>query len=257
MSIFTIDSINGLSLNMNRFVFPLFFTLFLFPLFTYTQSRTDEKEMLQTILQFTSQIYGSDEALINGIAYTPNNVNAGGDPFFNSASYANASISISDKVFSVESLKFDIAEEKLILLVTVKSGAKFPILLNNEFIQYFELYQAHFFPATMYFFDNEVKGFVDVVYSGSFFFATKYKKEFVKMYTKVDPFGKYSETQIHHYLIKDGVSKKIKNKKNLLDAFKPFQKDISKYMKSNHIKFKKANHQQLVQLLSYCDELAK
>jgi hypothetical protein len=242
---------------MKRFFITIFCILLLFSEITKGQSRTDEKELLQTILQFTSQIYGSDEALINGFAYTPHNVNASGDPFFKSASYANASISISDKVFNVESLKFDIAEERLILLVTVKSGAKFPILLNNEFIQYFELYQANFFPATKYFSDNEVKGFVDVVYSGSFFFVTKYKKEFVKMYTKVDPFGKYSETQIHHYLIRDGVSRKIKNKKNLLDAFKPFQKDISKYMKTNHIKFKKANHQQLVQLLSYCDELAK
>ena len=242
---------------MKRFFITIFCILLHFSEITKGQSRTDEKELLQTILQFTSQIYGSDEALINGFAYTPHNVNASGDPFFKSASYANASISISDKVFNVESLKFDIAEERLILLVTVKSGAKFPILLNNEFIQYFELYQANFFPATKYFSDNEVKGFVDVVYSGSFFFVTKYKKEFVKMYTKVDPFGKYSETQIHHYLIRDGVSRKIKNKKNLLDAFKPFQKDISKYMKTNHIKFKKANHQQLVQLLSYCDELAK
>jgi hypothetical protein len=242
---------------MNRFLVVLFFTILVFSKNTNAQNGSDDKELLLTILQTTSQIYGSDEALINGFAFTPNNVNAGGDPFFISPSFANASITISDKVFEVESLKYDIADERLVLLVTVKSGAKFPILLNNEFIQHFELSQAHFYPATLYLTDNEVKGFIDLVYSGSFNFVTKYKKEFVKMYTKVDPFGKYSETQIHHYLIRNGVSKKIKSKKSLLDTFNPFQKEISRYMKTNHIKFRKANRQQLVQLLRYCDELAK
>lgn len=230
---------------------------FFFPLVSMTQVKTDEKVLLQTLLQYTLGVYGSDEALVNGFAYTQSNVNADGNPYFQNDVFSHASLSISDKIFEVESFKYDIANDKLILLVTLKSGAKFPIQLNNEFIQQFDFFQGNFYPASKFFQANEVKGFVDLVYSGSFIFVTKYKKEFVKMYSKVDPFGKYSETQINHYLIRDGSAKRIKSKKNLLDSFAPFQKDISRYMKSNKIKFRKATHQQLAQLLSYCDELSK
>lgn len=242
---------------MIRLIYLFIVFLFSFPLVSLTQVKTDEKAILQTLLQYTSGVYGSDEALINGFAYTHSNVQADGNPYFQDDIFSHASLSICDKIFKVESLKYDIVNDKLILLVTLKSGARFPIQLNNEFIQQFDFFQSNFYPATKFFPTKEVKGFVDLVYSGSFIFVTKYKKELVKMYSKVDPFGKYSETQINHYLIRDGSAKRIKSKKNLLDSFTPYQKDISRYMKSNKIKFKKATHQQMAQLLSYCDELSK
>jgi len=249
-----------LSLKINRMsrlsktVFVLFF---LCQLTLFVQSQSGEQAVLQAMMQSTSNIYGSDEALINGFAYLPMNRDANGHPFFFSDSFASASIQISDKVFDVESLKYDIADERLVLLVTLKSGAKFPILLNNTFIQQFTLNGAQFRPAQNYFLNNETQGFVDLIYAGSFTFVTKYKKDFIKMFTKVDPFGKYSETQINHYLIRDGIPNRIRYKKQLLNAFAPHQKEISRYMKLNKIKFRKAAHQQLVQLLTYCDELSK
>ena len=236
-----------------HFKFPilcLFLTVICIPI----HSQSTDNDLLKSLLELSSSKYGSDEALVNGTSYQQSNARADGDPFFYSPEWENAKITISNKIFEVQSLKFDIADEKLVLHITMQSGAKIPILLNNEFIENFELHQCYFVPSQAYFIDNEVKGFVDLVYTRSFTFVTKYKKEFVKMYTKVNPNGKFSETQANHYLIRNGVITRIKSKKGIVKAFEPYKKEISKYMKMNHIKFKTADHQQLSLLLKFCDE---
>jgi hypothetical protein len=218
------------------------------------QAQNKEEIILSQILEQASLKYGIDDALVNGLLFLPGNINAAGDPYFYGNGWKAAKLSVNERIFSVEAIKYDICDERLILLVALNSGSRVPLVLNNDFIQWFTLSDANFVHANLYFAKDEMKGFVDLIYEGNITFISKYKKEFVNMYTQVTPFGKFSETKVTYYLIKDKKVIKIRNKRTLLSAFEANRKEINRFMKTNDIHFRKATHSQLANLAKFCDD---
>ncbi len=228
------------------------FCLLLF--FTDIHAQKKDEIILSQILEQASSVYGVDDALVNGLLFLPGNVNAAGDPYFYGNGWKTATVSVNGRIFTVEAMKYDICDERLILLVNLGSGSRVPLVLNSDFIQWFSLSDAYFVQASLYFPQEEMKGFVDLIYEGNITFVAKNKKEFVNMYTQVTPFGKFSETKVTYYLIKDKKAIKIRNKRSLLSAFEANRKEINRFMKSNDIHFRKATHSQLATLAKFCDD---
>jgi hypothetical protein len=221
------------------------------------QAQQKEEMILSQILDQASSLYGLDDALVNGLLFLPGNINAAGDPYFLGNGWKSAFISVNERIHSVEAFKYDICDERLILLVTLSSGSRVPVILNNDFILWFSISNHSFIQAGQYFAPGEMKGFVDLIYEGNISFLSKHKKEFVNMYTQVTPFGKFSETKVTYYLIKDKKAIKIKNKRSLLSAFETNRKEINRFIKTNNIHFRKATHSQLMELAKYCDDVSR
>lgn len=238
---------------MYKILFQSIFSLFLLLYLTDIQAQEKEEVLLNQILEQASSVYGVDDALVNGLLFLPGNVNAAGDPYFQGNGWKSATISVNGRVFTVEAMKYDICDERLILLVNLGSGSRVPIVLNSDFIQWFSLSDSYFVQASQYLKQEELKGFVDLIHEGNFSLIAKSKKEFVNMYTQVTPFGKFSESKVTYYLIKDDKVLKIRNKRSFLSAFETNRKEINHFMKSNNIHFRNATHDQLAGLAKFCD----
>lgn len=209
---------------------------------------------IEEIIKQTESAYGVDDNLVNGAFFIPFNPNADGNPYFISNNWFEARIQTNGETFPVDALKYDICQEKLILLVQLRSGSRKPIIIPNPFVERFEFENKTFVPQQQFFPELQSDGFVHLVYEGKLVWIIKYRKEFVNMLTKVTPYGKFSETIIQHFVVNDGKTIRIRSKRDLLNAFPIQRKDIGKFMKNNNIRLRKANLVQLKLLANFCDE---
>lgn len=224
-------------------------------LIVFPQSDDDIMKAMDSIKHKSDSVYGLDFELVNGPIYYQKNLFALGDPFFGSSDWFDGQVRINGILHTGLKLKYNIELDQLIMLVTLKSGLATTIIMNEKHVVSFSLEQQHFI-STSSITANDIKAvYVHEIYQGSFTLLASYKKNFINDYNTKTPYGKYSDRQSTYFIEENGVVTKIGNKKTLLTYFESVKKEISKYMKKNGFKFKKANSRQWHSLMLYCDEL--
>ena len=214
------------------------------------------QSQLEDIRESTSTFYGTDDVLINGGVYTPLHPVASGNQYFIRSNFSKGSLSLVGRDFQNVDLKFDIEQQRLILKGFIDSVNFEIIVLNDNYIKEFVLFDYKFVNLSNYLNSKTIKGFYELIYSGSFVFVRSYHKEFLASYSNRYLNGKYSETKIENFIIRDNIKYEIKKNKNLFSVF-PEQKGlIKKFMKDNKIKLRKASNTSLNKLMQYCDEVS-
>jgi len=201
-------------------------------------------------------LYGTSDELINGKFYLPEHPLAKGSPFYKSQARLNGTIFIKGNEYPKQVFGYNIAEEKVILSAFQKNGTRIEVEMDETIIDSMAIENTFFVNGAVKIIPGFDKGFIEIIYKGGFLFIEKHKKNFVSQYSSSSPNGFYTNDQAEYYLIFDTIPIKINSKKSILKEFESNQKEIKKYMKSVKFKFKKANQQQWVGLLNYCDNLA-
>lgn len=240
------------SINFNQIIMGRLFAVLLIFVFSGVYSQNS----LEKIHKHATKVYGIDDLLVNGSVYAPYHPVAFGDPFFVESVFSKGNLTLVGREFENVGLKFDIEQQKVILMAFVDSVNFKIIVLNDNYIKYFSIHGTHFVNISNHLNNNLIKGFYELIYNGEFVFVKSYRKEFLGVYSNRHPNGKYSETITENFIIRNNKKYTIKNKKSIFSVFPEHKNEIKIYMKDNKIKLRKASNINLNNLMRYCDEVS-
>jgi hypothetical protein len=248
---------------MNRLIRFLKHDLFFISLliFLYIGTKAQETHVqdttkLENLKEYTEQVYGTDDRVVNGKAYLPKHFNAKGHPYFLTDIWIEGTLVIDSEEYEGQEILYNIDIEKLILKTTLKSKEEVLLVLNTDFIEALYFGDHYFVNGAKYFPTSKFTGFVEQVYDGNFKVVIRHKKSFVSQYTVNSPHGFYSGTKSMIYIFDKGELEKLPTKKTMLDYFFEQKKEIKKFLRKNKIKYNKATTNQLSQLFTYCDDIS-
>lgn len=214
------------------------------------------QNVLEEIHQYATEIYGVDDMLINGSNYSQDHPIAYGDPFYFENEFYKGNLNLKGREFNDVLLKFDIEQQKLILKGFVDSLKFEIIVLNDNYVKNFVLHDKYFVNISNLLQTKTQKGFYELIYHGNFVFVKSYQKEYLGVYSNRYPNGKYSQTKVEKFIIKNNIKYRIKNKKSIYLIFPEQKLLLKKFMKDNKIKLRKASNNSLNILMQYIDEVS-
>ncbi len=239
-----------------RIIF-LFFTisLFLTPSLSAQKSNDAVINTVKELHDYSAYFYGIDDLLVNGRKYVPAHGNAKGHPYFIEPDWVTGTLVIKEKTYKDVEFKYNIDLDKIILRAEVTRGGLVYVLLNDDFVTSFIIGEHYFINSSQLLLaDNS--GYFELVFEGEHTLLIKHHKSFISEFSQNAPLGRFSDLNSIKYIYCDGMLYKIPNIKSFLMYFKPFRKEIKKYMKQEKIKYKKANNFELHHFLKYCNEIS-
>jgi len=205
------------------------------------------------IRELAELLYGPDPDLLNGQKYNYTYRSAEGSPFFEVYGQEASSIQIKGKLYDEQWIRFDIYKQLVILDFTDVSGARGSIVLNDDWIDYFNIGRAHFrkFPDKV---GNERFGqaiFLDSI-SCVYFWKKNYQSE-IKNGSKYYRFSKPAREAV---IIRGGQVYGYKNKKSFLKCFlEKDRKAVKMQMKEHRIRLRKIGDMEMESLVKYINQL--
>jgi len=222
------------------------------------QNADNKQQAVTEILRKANQVYGPNEMLENGKVYIPDHPKAKEYPYYLESGWMDARLILKGDIFIDLHVKYNVCLELLILKKEVENQENhIPIVLNNNFIESFDIKDHHFINLNTMSFNAELSGFAELIYQDQLIFLVKHTKEFLPQFSQSNPYGAYSKLSSNYYIYKNDKLTRLNSKKAFLNYFEPFRKDIKKYMRQNNIKYKKASSTQLYNLIKYCDEVSR
>lgn len=241
---------------LRKTVFLISITFFIFSTFSLKSQEKNNSKSLNKIINYSESIYGTDDLLVNGQPYLIKNKDVKGHPYFIDEFWRQETLFIKEKKFNNVGLNYDVEDDKLILETKFNKNLYLKIELSNEVIDSFNIRGHHFINSSILENYNGKNEYFEEIYNGDFIFLIKHYKTLDKSYYDNPPSGKYNKIKSIYYIYKDGILKKIKNKRAFLDYFKNNKKEIKKFMKKNKIKYNRAKSDELFILMEFCNKLS-
>lgn len=246
--------------------------------FVNSYSQSSESAFKKEITQYFDSIYGADNLLINGRIFMYPNFRAKGDPFFYGKERKLCDVYINSRKFSNLYANYNIADDKLIISTDINNN-KVSIELNSHlidsfYISYVLIKQNYNQNAANFssnisdpfnpskdliikkiFINPNKLGFYENIYEGKIQLLKKYIKNFSDKVSQDYPYGTFTNQKTVLYINRDGKIINVANKKKFISTFKMHKKEINKFLRLNKIKYKNANNNELIKLMTYCEKL--
>lgn len=233
----------------------LFFNISVILLSSTVCSQTKDQNNAYRLSKYALEKYGTNDFLVNGWKYYPDHFNAIGNPNFNNMDWSDGTLTMRGETFENNLLVYNIQMDEVALMIKLKNSSTAFVMLNKDFVESFSIGEYQFINSSEIVPEIELKGYIEILYTGNFIFIIKHHKNYVANFTSTTPNGSISKQVSTNYILKDGVLHKINSKKTLINYFEVHKKQIKKFMKQHKIRFKQASNDQLKQLMNYCDAL--
>lgn len=202
---------------------------------------------------FFNQSFGPDYDLVNGTIYGNLFFISSGHPFLGEDRFYTGYAVINGRQYLDLKIKYDICIQRIVLIHTFTSGEKEQILLNNEFIDEFELdgklFRKYSFPETG-------TKFLQVIESGDLYCLYFWKKKFINTRTSIRNANSFSPPKKKTYLVLNEKIWSFKTKRSFLKLFpEGYQKQINQFIRTNKIWSKEVPDNMMHKLISFCDKL--
>jgi len=223
-------------------------------------SQNSDKNISPDIFEIIAQVnnvYGVNDELVNGIVYPIPDSKIKGNPFLLDA-WAPTALYINNNTFHNFYVNYDLIIDNIVLKIELANGIERLIDLNKFQIDSFRLANGFFINSLVLNKDKPSPTFLERIYKGDYSLYMKYEKVFIRKYNNTSPFGKYSSVRKDIYLFYNNELYNVTRKSTFLSHFeKSKQSDIKKFMKRNHIRYRKALKSDLMELMKYCDILTQ
>lgn len=221
------------------------------PFFAWGQSASSS---IPQLLNCTNELLGANDLLVNGSPFRRTHPRAKGFPFFKTDDLLPGTVYVGGQTFTDQKLRYNLDTDKLILHTNLKSGIPYDIELYDDLVDSFLLVDHVFISKKQL--DNfpEDQGYLEQIYKGKLSFYQSQKVYFSEQFSERTPFGKFSEPQSKYFVYHKKEWNKVNSFKDFLKLFPDSAKEIKRFAKQEDIRFKKANHHQLILLLKYCNE---
>lgn len=196
--------------------------------------------------------------LINGKEYEPYYTRSKMKPLLFSDKARSASIITRTRRYNNLTLQYDTFMDEVVYTDTSRTiNSRFPqIALNKNILEGFNLYFQDdslifkFFRFPEYSGTNIKEGFYEVVYEGKSKYIIKHKSSFYERQGLNE--YKYSGD---NYISTGNIFHEIKTRKSLLLLFREKSSDVKEYLHSSGIKVRKADKNQLLNVVKFYDSL--
>ena len=230
------------------------FYIFLLTIFTcsYLNATQGRIETMAANMSQKDTLRG-DQILYNGKAWHNLYSNIKGDQFLFSKDLLTGSLTINGKSYNNLSISYDIYNDEIITPTTQGTILK----LNKEMVDSFTLlfqYKKYRFKNTLQDSLPDIKGYVNVLYSGKSSLYVKYKKE-IQLLAVDDKYDLFFQTY-HVYFLKDGIVHQLTNKSGLLKILSQDKILIKDFIKKNKIKISKKNPESFIPVIRYYDGIS-
>lgn len=202
---------------------------------------------------FFDQSYGSDYELVNGAKYVYLYLNSNEHPFLGNDRFYTGSVIINNRQYPDIEIKYDIYNQSIILNHTFPSGVNEHIILNNEFINAFEL-DGKFFRK--YHFPETGTKFFQVIESDGLSSLYSWSKQFAYSSSSLRDLYDFSLPRKKAYLLFNGEIFSYSTKRSFLKLFpEEHRRHINRFIRINNIWLRKVPDNVMQQLINYCDML--
>lgn len=208
---------------------------------------------VKELKDIAEKFYGTDDRLANGMISQYYSPNADGHPFFLKNEWFNGEVYSNGVRFNNVAIKYNIESDEIYFIDQNSSQAPTTIL-NKTMIDSVRI-DNHLFLNAAKFNNTNQLGFMELLYKGNFTSFIKYRISYSIKQTSTYEYIQYYSPRLSVYILHDTELILLKSKKDFLEAFTPFQKELTKFLHQNKIRINKADHIQLFQFLKYCDEL--
>jgi hypothetical protein len=193
---------------------------------------------------------GADSRLYNGREYIRNGTPAKGFPYFEWDSLRPGLLEYGDVSYDI-SLEYDLAQDQLVIRNYSDNTL---ISLVAEKTRYFSIGPYHFryFPAGTAHLPEP--GFYQELYSGSKVILLDRKRKNLLLPSSQDERAQYIQIDAY-FLLLNGSSYKVKTEKELLDILQDRKDELKKYIRKNHLSFRRHFEVSLMQTIAYYQQL--
>lgn len=197
--------------------------------------------------------YGSDADLVNGEKYFYPYNQSQGDPFFFSAP-RTAVITIQEKEFTGQKLRYDLFNQQLVLDYIDLYGATSSLVLRNEWIESFIIEALHF--KRMQGPDGET-GFFQVIIEGPVNCVYSWSKQYLLNLTSGEQNYYFTDPIKESFLVIGEQFYPYRNNRTFLKIFDSTnQKAIKLFLRQSKVRVIKASDSQMRHLIEYCNSLS-
>jgi hypothetical protein len=219
--------------------------------FCQVESDSAPHSLLDQKLGF-DQKYGLDPNLMNGLKYNYPYANINGNPFLlEEGTIGN--IQINGKKFLGEKIRFDILNNQVILDYQDNSSNQQSIVLRNEWVEQFEFGDRIFKKVTL---EGNNEHIVQLIYEGNVSCYYDWTKEHKLASGAGSHYYYFAEARKSGILIRDGEEMHFRMRRSFLKHFQKEEKQkIKKYLKTEKIRFNKANYREMKAIMKYSNQI--
>jgi len=175
--------------------------------------------------------------------------------YFMEKEYINGRLSYNGIVYPAVSLRWDLSRDELIIL----SPANYNIVLNNEILNFFEIYDYHIFylhpdgladcpPAGNY---------IRLFSSNDFHLFEKLTKTMYRDETlNKNRYSYYFELTTIFYLLKNETYYKISSRKTLLKTLETHRKELRKFINAHNLSYKRDAEKMVLEVVKEHEKLS-
>jgi hypothetical protein len=233
--------------------FCLFLNLSLFASVSYAQRETDTGVATQRVEPTENYIrtrLGADSRLYNGREYIRNGTPAKGFPYFEWDSLKPGSLDYDGISYAIP-LEYDLAQDQLV--IRSYAGSTLISLVGEKILQ-FSIGACHFRyfrPGIAHLPDA---GFYQELYAASQVTLLARRRKNLEFPSAADQQPQYIQINAF-FLLLNGSSHKVTNEKELLDILKDKKEELKKYIRKNHLSFKRHMEGSLIQTIAYYQQI--
>lgn len=213
-----------------------------------------QDENLREFYNQISTIYSTDPLLVNGTVYLENIGDVKGHPYFLSGDWLIGDVFIRERFYPDQKLKYNLETDDLILNTGMGDSTFTTIRLNRALVDSFNIQGYHFVHFRKFSATDSLDKFFESFDGREFTFLRHHNKARDGKYSENSPGGSYNEMTTTNFIFKRGQLFKINSKREFYHFFADQKKDIRKYLRANHIKYRKATTPELKLLISHISE---
>lgn len=240
---------------MHRFFKTRFLQIFIICIYVvpgHAQNFLDEE---QSLYNYVREQYKTSDVLVNGKELFPDDPRINNYPYLFTENWIAADIYIKGEVFYNELIRYNLYSDKLILQFYQNQTLPKAIVIDNQLVDSIDV-NGHMFVSVDYLGYSDVdRNFVEYIDGGQIKYCIAYYKDYIRMYSNLNPYGKYSELKTNKYLFRKGKSFKVNNRRQFLRAFPDKKREIRRFLRRNNMKYKNATTSQIGTLIEFCNEL--
>ncbi|HYX05778.1 MAG TPA: hypothetical protein VE912_03515 [Bacteroidales bacterium] len=205
------------------------------------------------LITYIKKIYRLDDLIYQGRFYQEEKPRAKGSPYFLEKENINADLYIANRYFPHIPLYFNIVRGELVMQIPHGNYMKVFIALPAHLVDSFKI-DHHLFISSHYLPGERNENYFEEIYRGKLLYLMHYEKHFVENYTPVNPNGFYSSASSILYIAEGENWTPCTNRRSFLKYFSTNKSILRRFMRKQHIHFKKASAIQLKALCAFADK---
>lgn len=240
---------------MKKILITGIFKILVVVIFVLPASAQNETDVKNNLLQLIKKHYGTSDVLVNGKALLVENPRINKHPNLFYENWISATIYIKGELFYGQPVMYNLYTDELILQFIDQIGIPRSVVLDNLLVDSLNI-NGHMLISMNLMDSIDIdRNFVEVINAGELNYCIGYYKDYIRMYSTMNPYGKYSDLKKNKYLVLDNELYRVNRRRHFLRLFPENKKDIRRYLRKQDIRYKKATISQIETLMQYCNEL--